>query len=217
MFLLFRSADLIVGPLESTGGQVRGPRIYKSRKFAGLILVGLLSIVGAVVIIGLTPSKPSDSEAEAHNPRSSISADQQATVISSRLAEPDAGANKTALGDHSSVSEVQTGGQDAPTGSDSNKELLVHPTAVGSNTILPSDRPNEPSPGPSQPPVSPVLLRPVDRTALQNLTASLLAADHSRPKKAEVATPSAALAQGLRRRQRGRVNPVQRKSERPAR
>jgi hypothetical protein len=217
VLLSLRSHDPVIGPLESTGGQVRDPRIYKSRKFAGLILVGLLSIVGAVVKIELTPAKPSDREAEAPNPRSSISEDRQATVTSTRLAEPAAKADKSALDDHSSVLEVQTGGQDAPTGSDeSNKELLVHPTALGSNTILPSDLSNEPSPVPSQPPVSPVLLRPVDRTALQNLTASLLAADHARPKKAEVATPSAALAQGRRHRQQGRITPVQRKSARPA-
>ena len=37
MFLSVRSDDLVVGPLESTGGRVRASRIYRGRKLVGLL------------------------------------------------------------------------------------------------------------------------------------------------------------------------------------
>jgi hypothetical protein len=211
MFLSVRSADPVIGPLERSGGRVSAPRIYKGRKLAGLLLVGLLSIVGAAVTVGLAPAKLSDSVTDGNGPRNSISLDQQAAYTPLRASEPAMEGAETTLDGHSSISEVHIVGQDAPTGSESNKEPLAHPPAPGSNATSPPDLSSEPSPVPSQSLVSSEPLRPVDRTALQNLTVSLLAADHSRPEQRGPSTTSATLAQGPRHHQRGRTASVQKR------
>jgi hypothetical protein len=211
MFLSLRSADPVIGPLESTGGRVSAPRIYKGRKLAGLLLVGLLSIVGAAVTVGLTPAKLSDSATDENDPRNSISLDQQAAYTPLPASEPAMEGAETALGGHSSISEVHIVGQDAPTSGKPYEEPLAHPPAPGSNATSPPDLSSEPSPVPSQPLVSSERLRPVDRTALQNLTVSLLAADHSRPEQRGPSTTSATLAQGPRHHQRGRTASAQKR------
>src|SRR5215211_6732276 len=183
MFLSVRSDDPVIGPLESTGGRVRASRIYKSRKLAGLLLVGLLSIVGAAVTVGLTPAKLSDSVTDGNGPRNSISLDQQAAYTPLQASEPAMEGAETTLGGPSSISEVHFVGQDAPTSEKSYEEPLAHPPAPDGNATFLPEPSSELSPVPSQP-VSPVLLRPVDRTALQNLTVSLVAPDHSRPEQA---------------------------------
>jgi hypothetical protein len=208
MFLSVRSADPVIGPLESTGRRVSAPRIYKGRKLAGLLLVGLLSIVGAAVTVGLTPAKLSDSATDGNGPRNSISLDQQAAYAPSRASEPAVEGAETTLDGHSSISEVHIVGQDAPTSEKSIGEPLAHPPAPGSNAASPPDLSSEPSPVPSQPLVSSEPLRPVDRTALQNLTVSLLAADHPRPEQRGPSTAAATLAQGPRHHQRGRIASV---------
>jgi hypothetical protein len=212
MFLSVRSDDPVIGPLESTGGRVRAPRIYEGRELAGLLVVGLLSIVGAAVAVtaGGAPAKLSDSGAEGHDLGSATSHDQQAAYAPLRAAEP-AVEGEATLDGRSSVSEVHTVGQEAPTSSKSYEEQLAHPPAPVGNAVSLPDFSGEPSPVPSQPPVSPVLLRPVDRTALQNLTVSLLAVDHSRPKQRGPPTTSAVLAQSPRQRQLGRTASVQKR------
>ena len=210
MFLSVRSDDAVIGPLESTGGRVRASRIYKSRKLAGLLLVGLLSIVGAAVTVGLAPAKLSDSATDDHDPRNSISLDQQATYTPLRASESAVEGAETTLGGRSSISEVHIVGQDAPTSKKSYEEPLAHPPAPDGNATFSPELSSELSPVLSQP-VSPVLLRPVDRTALQNLTVSLLVADHSRPEQAGPSATSAFLAQGPRHRQRRRTTLAQKR------
>jgi hypothetical protein len=210
MFLSVRSDDPVIGPLENTGGRVSTPRIYKSRELAGLLLVGLLSLVGVAVTVGLTPAKLSDSATDDHDPRNSISLDQQATYTPMRASAPAVEGAETTLGGRSSISEVHIVGQDAPTSKKKYGEPLAHPPAPDGNATFSPELSSELSPVLSQP-VSPVLLRPVDRTALQNLTASLLVADHSRPEQAEPLSTSATLAQGPRHRQRRRTTPAKKR------
>lgn len=204
MFLSIRGDDPLIGPLKSTGCRVRAPRIYKSRKFAGLLLVGLLSTVGAAVTVGFAPAKPPSSKTDDYNPRDSISLDQQAPFTLPRVAEPAIEGIDTTLGGRNSVSEAHIGGQDVPIRSELNDEPLFHPPPPGSDASLAPDPSNEPSPVPSRLPDSPVPFRQLDRTALQKLTTSLLDSDHARPGQAGSPTTSAPLAQGTRRRQRGR-------------
>ena len=210
MFLSVRGDDPVIGPLESTGGWVRASRIYKGRKLAGLLLVGWLSIVGAAVTVGLAPPKPSDSATDSDDPRNSISLDQQAAYAPSRASEPAVEGAETTLGGHSSISEVHIVGQDAPTSEKPYEEPLAHPPAPDGNATFSPELSSELSPVLSQP-VSPVLLRPVDRTALQNLTVSLLVADHSRPEQARPSATSAFLAQGAHHRQRRRTTLAQKR------
>ena len=215
MFLSVRSDDPVVGPLESTGGRVRASRIYKGRKLAGLLLVGLLSIVGAAVTVGLAPPKPSDSATDGDDPRKLISHDQQTAYAPLRTSDPAVEGAENTLSGRSSISEVHIVGQDAPTSEKSIEEPLAQPPAPDGNATFSPELSSELSPVLSQP-VSPVLIRAIDRTALQNLTVSLLAADHSRPKQAGTPATSAFLSQGPRHRQRRRTTPGQKKSVRPA-
>ena len=157
MFLSVRSDDPVIGPLESTGGRVSAPGIYKGRKLAGLLLVGLLSIVGAAVTVGLTPAKLSDSATDGNDPRKSVSLDQEAAYTPLRASAPAVEGAEINLGSHSCISEVQIVGQDAPTSGKSYEEPLAHLPAPGSNAISPPDLSSEPSPVPSQPPVSSIL------------------------------------------------------------
>jgi hypothetical protein len=210
MFLSVRSDHPVIGPLESTGGRVSTPRIYKSRELAGLLLVGLLSLVGVAVTVGLAPAKLSDSATDDHDPRNSISLDQQATYTPLRASESAVEGAETTLGGRSSISEVHIVGQDAPTSKKKYEEPLAHPPAPDGNATFSPELSSELSPVLSQP-VSPVLLRPVDRTALQNLTVSLLVADHSRPEQAGPPATSATLAQGPRHRQRRRTTPAKKR------
>ncbi len=133
MFLSVRSDDPVIGPLESTGGRVSTPRIYKIRELAGLLLVGLLSLVGVGVTVGLTPAKLSDSATDDHDPRNSISLDQQATYTPLRASESAVEGAETTLGGRSSISEVHIVGQDAPTSKKSMRSHSLtrpHPTAM---------------------------------------------------------------------------------------
>jgi hypothetical protein len=211
MFLSSRSADLIIGPLKSTGGQVRIPSIYRNGKFAVLLLVSLLGIVGIVCRIVLAPAKPSANEAEAHDPRNSISGDQQTTITLPRLAEPAAEGAETTLDGGSSIPVVDIGGQDAPTSSIPYQEPLADPPALGGNAILPPDFSSEYFAIPPRPPDGPELPRQVDRVALRDLIISLLASNHSRPEQAEPLSTSATLAQGPRHRQRRRTTPAKKR------
>lgn len=210
MFRSFRNADLVIGPLEATGGQVGVPRNNISLKFVGLLSFALLSVIVIAAEIGLAPAKPSDNEDEAHDSTNSIPGNQQSTISSSRLAEPITEGAEATLGGSSFGSEVHIGGQDVPTPSKSYQDSLAQPPELAGHAIPPPDLSSEPSLVPSRPPEGPVLLRQVDRTALRNLTVSLLASKPSRPEKAEPLTTAATLARKPRRRQRGRITPVQR-------
>ena len=174
MSLPVRSDDLVIGPLESSCGRVRAPRTYKSRELTGLLLVGLLSIVGAAVAVGLMSAKPLDSDSDGHNSRNTTSVDQQATYAPSRVAEPTIKGAEPTLDGPSTISEVRIGEQDAAIRSEPKEEPFTPLPALEGDAILPSEHSDEPLPVPFQPPDSPVLLRRVDRTGLRNLTVRFL-------------------------------------------
>jgi hypothetical protein len=209
MSLPVRSDDLVIGPLESSCGRVRAPRTYKSRELTGLLLVGLLSIVGAAVAVGLMSAKPLDSDSDGHNSRNTTSVDQQATYAPSRVAEPTIKGAEPTLDGPSTISEVRIGEQDAAIRSEPKEEPFTPLPALEGDAILPSEHSDEPLPVPFQPPDSPVLLRRVDRTGLRNLTISLLASDRPQSEQSRSSTRSATLAKGPHCRQRGRKTPAQ--------
>jgi hypothetical protein len=209
MSLSVRSGDFVIGPLESTGGRVHAPRTYKRREFTSLLLVGLVSIVGAAVAVGFTPAKPPDSESGGHGPTNTISVDQQAAYAPSHVAEPAREGAESTLDGRSTMSEVQIGEQDAAIRSEAKEDPLTPSPALGDNATSPSEYSNDSSPVLFRPPDSPVLLGGVDQIALRNLIVSLLASDSSRPEQSGQPTRSAILAKGQHLRQRGRITRAQ--------
>lgn len=209
MSLSVRSGDFVIGPLEGTGGRVHAPRVYKRREFTSLLLVGLVSIVGAAVAVGFTPAKPPDSESGGHGPTNTISVDQQAAYAPSHVAEPAREGAESTLDGRSTMSEVQIGEQDAAIRSETKEDPPVPSPALGDNATSPSEHSNESTPVLFRLPDSPVLLGRADQIALRNLIISFLASDSSRPEQSGLPTRSAILAKGPHLRQRGRITRAQ--------